>query len=274
MQSKKEMSLLLSSLLVLFGNWVHLNHGVAVKAETTGLDETAFCKQYKSWPRGASSLYKADIEHIFFGQEERLLARAAEDNDARALANLIREGVPADSKGIFQITPLFIALRSGSLSTFVELLALGASPNQCMDTGFSVMNMAAQFNDPRFLKYLLEYGGNPNLAAGEVFLLPPLFAALDPLGEPGDLKKIEYLIEAGAQVDFFSVNGFTPITSAAQVGRFDIVSLLLDRGASVNDVDPTGKTLSDYLELVNDERQQEFLELVRDRMKVPTRRNR
>jgi uncharacterized protein len=58
------------------------------------------------------------------------------------------------------------------------------------------------------------------------------FAALD-----GDAEKCARLIEEGYDPNAFDVVGHTPLHYAAEKEHFDVVSLLLSRGANINALD-------------------------------------
>ena len=62
-----------------------------------------------------------------------------------------------------------------------------------------------------------------------------------------DLRKVEILLEAGADVNRRSWNGTTPAMAAGLIGRFDIVHLLLESGADASIKDSAGKSLWDVI---------------------------
>src|SRR6185436_16315040 len=55
----------------------------------------------------------------------------------------------------------------------------------------------------------------------------------------GSAPMIGVLLDAGAEVNAFDPAGETPLMSAARVGKIDAVTMLLDRGATVDLADNT-----------------------------------
>src|SRR4029434_6398387 len=76
--------------------------------------------------------------------------------------------------------------------------------------------------------------------------------------ESRNLKKIESLIEAGADVNSRDTDGLTPLILSSWKGYSEAVSLLLDKGAYINATDKDGDTpliaaaLAGYFETVKD----------------------
>jgi len=58
----------------------------------------------------------------------------------------------------------------------------------------------------------------------------------------GLITLVEFLLEAGVDVDARDHNQRTPLHDAAQCGREDVVRILLDRGATIDARDATGET--------------------------------
>lgn len=57
-----------------------------------------------------------------------------------------------------------------------------------------------------------------------------------------DIREVEALLDAGANVDIAGSTGFTPLMQAAEMENIDIARMLLDRGARVNHSDRHGTT--------------------------------
>jgi ankyrin repeat protein len=57
----------------------------------------------------------------------------------------------------------------------------------------------------------------------------------EPAGQ-GDLEQVKKMIEKGAKVDKKDIAGQTPLMYAAETGKIDVVTYLIDQGADVNAV--------------------------------------
>ena len=177
------------------------------------------------------------LETMFPDAMVRSLASAAGEGDLAEVDRLVAEGVNVNARGTQDATPLFWSLRD--LSGFTKLLELGADPNVVFGDGGSVMHWAARAEGTDFLRATLRHGGDPNLVAG-TFRRTPLFEAIG-----RNDASIELLLDAGADIDARSSNGDTAAMVAAGRGRFDVVYLLLSRGASYSVANDNGVTLAD-----------------------------
>lgn len=178
------------------------------------------------------------LETMFPDARARLLASAAGEGNLAEVDRLVAEGVNVDSRGTQNATPLFWSMRNPS--GFTKLLELGANPNVVFGDGGSVMHWAARAEDTGLLRAALRHGGDPNLVAG-AFERTPLFEAIG----RNDTAALDLLLDAGADIDARSSNGDTAAMVAAGRGRFDVVYLLLSRGASYSVPNDNGVTLVD-----------------------------
>lgn len=177
------------------------------------------------------------LETMFPDDRVRSLAAAAGEGNLAEVDRLVGEGANINARGTQDATPLFWSMRN--LSGFTKLLELGADPNVVFGDGGTVMHWAARAEDADFLRAVLRRGGDPNLAAGS-FRRTPLFEAIG-----GNDAAIELLLDAGADIDARSSNGDTAAMAAAGRGRFDVVFLLLSRGASYTVTNDKGVGLTD-----------------------------
>jgi hypothetical protein len=118
---------------------------------------------------------------------------------------------------------------------------LGADPNmQDLEDGASPLMEAADIGtngidaDPRFLKLLLKYGGDPN-AVENGPLKQTKFTPLIVACRSGDLEYVKILIAAGANVNGLSGYGESPLEAACNevetTENPDIVLYLIEKGA-------------------------------------------
>jgi ankyrin repeat protein len=197
------------------------------------------------------------LEAMFTNGQVRALARAAGEGNTSQIDELVKQGVDVNARGTHNVTPLFWALRNNNLKGFKKLLELDADPNVVFGEG-SVMHWAAKHEDVAFLKAALQHGGDPNLEAGKLEKTP-LF---DTIGISGGANEqaMRVLLEAGADINAKTsgqifgkpMGGKTPVMTAADLGRFDIVYELLERGADYKVKDDNGYDLADRVASMRD----------------------
>lgn len=87
--------------------------------------------------------------------------------------------------------------------------------------------MLHKFIKTCFLGSLLFLGSLP-------LVEPALASPIHDAAVAGDVELVELLIENGADVDDRDVHGYTPLILAIQAGNTDIAKVLIDNGADVN----------------------------------------
>jgi ankyrin repeat protein len=179
------------------------------------------------------------LETMFPDERIRSLAEAAGDGRVAEVDRLVKSGVDVNGRGTGNATPLFWAMKNRE--GFTKLLKLGADPNVLFDDGGTMMHWGARLKDPGLLEVALQFGGDPNLVAGSMGNTP-LFEAIGS-GE----TSITLLLDAGANADARNTFGSTVAMSAAGIGRFDVVYLLLSRGASYEVSNNDGVRLVDRI---------------------------
>jgi ankyrin repeat protein len=170
-----------------------------------------------------------------------LLARGADPNQANAagatalhyavgdvamVKSLLDHGARPDPLAS-EISPLMIAaLRDDGDAVVKLLLAHGANPARAVE-------LAA--GNPTSLRLLVDAGAPINTKRGE-------FSPLHGAALRGSLDSATLLVEHGAVVDARDAMGRTPLMWAAQMGRGDVVQLLLAHGADPNVVETFSNT--------------------------------
>ena len=105
-------------------------------------------------------------------------------------------------------------------------MCAGADANDADMNGHTPLLEAVMCRDAEVAQVLLDYGAEPNVADSEGFT--PLYRAAGP---GGNRQLVKLLLERGALVDGASEYGWTPLRTAANLGRRDVVKVLLDNGA-------------------------------------------
>ena len=171
----------------------------------------------------------ADVNKINYGGITPIM-RAAEGfrEDMDGIKLLISSGAnvnAADRKGE---TALWLAARSGHLSTTKLLLESGASVNTMDCSDKSALFIAVKNSHIATAKLLLESGANVNAADRNHE------TALYCAAKNGCLSLTELLLESGANVHVANKVGGTAVTIAALSGHANIVKALVESGANVN----------------------------------------
>jgi ankyrin repeat protein len=176
------------------------------------------------------------------------LAKAVRDENIKT----IREIVNRDKLDLnyqepkYGQTLLMLTVRNEQKKPLETLLELGADPN-IYDTfsGRSVIIEAADIdNYPKnieFINLLIKNGANPNdeeigerNVSNTTRLTPLLAACRDQNEKFSPLKKVEFLVEAGAKVNYTNEYDQFPLAEALLSENMDVVLYLLQKGADYN----------------------------------------
>ena len=127
------------------------------------------------------------------------------------------------------------ALSNGSPETYSCLLQAGLEPDYRLP-GYmgTALTGAAIFGKPRLTRLLLERGANPN-SPNARFGGPPQMGALACAAtciknHKASAEIVSMLLEAGAKID-----GSGALHEACYKGRLDVVRILIESGANVNE---------------------------------------
>lgn len=125
---------------------------------------------------------------------------------------------------------------SGNIQKVRDLLALGADPNTCDETGVTPLMFAVQSGNINLVELLIESGANVNAYPknGNTALHAAVMAANDSIAE--------LLIKHGAEINAKNVRGLTPLHFAVWNGLPYLTDLLIYYGADLNTKDYRGNT--------------------------------
>jgi ankyrin repeat protein len=158
----------------------------------------------------------------------------------------------------FGQTLLIWAILNDRYKSAEKLLRLGADPDLQNYNGLSALMYAAEWSveewkgDPKYLRLVLRYGGNPNAISNPKVpparLQTPLIAAVNSLS----LENVKILISAGADPDYAdSCN--SALAAAFNLGQIDMVRYLVIernvdvRSANCEALDGKSITVATYL---------------------------
>jgi uncharacterized protein len=135
---------------------------------------------------------------------------------------------------------LLKAATEGDLAAAQAALRSGASKDATTDFGFTALHVAATAGHLQVVRLLIDGGADVDRRGPHgVSRVSPLFQAI---GWP---KIMEALLDAGANVDGATMQGVTPLMSAAAFGEMESVRLLLARGADPKRLDNSGSSAAD-----------------------------
>lgn len=160
------------------------------------------------------------------------LSYAAIDNDVEIVKLLLESGAKPDAGINF---PLYEACWAGEniknrYETISLLLQYGANINKKhRNTTYTPLMATIKKQNGLYAAYLVAHGAKVDIlnSEGESALM----LAVDYRAGKSDSTVIRKLLEAGANVNFIAKNGNTALSIACFNGDYEIVKLLLDKGA-------------------------------------------
>ena len=167
------------------------------------------------------------------------LRAAAKKGAVEALRFLVEEGVSIDDADKDGWTPLIYAALKGHLAVVQYLLEQGADQNKAMNNGASPLYIASQ----------------SRLIMGDIRGWNPLLVAVF----RDYLMVVQCLLEQGADVNKAADNGVTPLHIAARLGHAEILSCLMNWGASL-----TARITTNGRLPINDAANEAIKQLIRD----------
>lgn len=182
---------------------------------------------------------------LFKGTPAWDLAKAVDNEDTTKIVSIItrNKALLESREPKFGQTLLQMAVKTLKFESVKALVLLGADPNST-DTydGSSPLTDAAGIDflghdtygsDSRYLKILLEHGGNPNLEGNgaERSTPTPLVVAC----KKGQLDYVKILLNAGANINALDKYGSSPLESACMGAAIyrkpEVVIYLIEKGA-------------------------------------------
>jgi ankyrin repeat protein len=209
-------------------------------------------------------------------------------DDTELADTLIRAGADVKAANRYGITALYLACQNGNAAMIAKLLKAGADANATVTEGETALMTAARTGVVEATKVLLDHGaqvdakeswhgetalmwavaeGHPDMARELIVhgadvnarstvnkwarqttseprekwlplggLTPLLFAA-----RQGCLECAQVLVEKGADVNIVDPTGISPVLMAIINGHYDVAGFMLDKGTDPNLADETGR---------------------------------
>ncbi len=200
----------------------------------------------KNGPTGISALYKAcyngslDIVTTLVDAGANvnfksltgftLLYVAVQNEHKQVVEYLLSKGVNVDEKNTESgYTALYLACDSGSLDIAKILVDAGANVNLKTNEDYSPLFNSVRSKNLLLVEYLLSKGAVIDEKNGKIGLTPLYKACYD-----GSLDIATVLVDAGADINLKSTEGFAPLCVAVQNKHKHIVEYLLTKGAIVD----------------------------------------
>ena len=146
------------------------------------------------------------------------------------------------STGVCYAQTLGEALSKRDTPAVVRLIKSGKDVNAVDNYGTSALMNACRWADDTAVSFLLRHGATVDKPRSSKGRTPLMVACAYYSGKAICLM----LIEKGADVNAIAEGGVTPLMLAAQSAKFDVVELLLKKGANPNAKDARSKTAVDY----------------------------
>ena len=162
------------------------------------------------------------------------------------------------------------AVGSGNLEAIEAALTSGINVDSFDAMGTTALCIIASIGNATIARALIKAGADVNFGEETLGLTPLIEAAGNiaaaiyyggPERETDHLEVIQLLIEAGADVNLPTRDGYRPLMAAASSGSIKAVKLLLRAGAEVNVADNQGDTA---LILARDAERDEVVELLKE----------
>src|SRR2546426_957231 len=163
------------------------------------------------------------------GDGSTALLWAAHWNALETAALLIRAGADANAANDFRMTPLSQACTNGSAAFVDLLLKAGANPNTPVATGVPPLMTCARSGNADAVEMLLARGADVNAKEPAQNQAALMWAAAE--HHPG---VVGMLIEAKADLQARTKNGFTALHFAAREGDIESARQLLAAGVNID----------------------------------------
>lgn len=187
-----------------------------------------------------------------------------EECDKPLVKALLNRGIDLTARGTNGDTALHLAVKATDVEIAIRLLSAGSDVDAVGEGGATPLHCAAQTSEKKMVQALLSWEAKPDMRnekgetpvdvakdpqmvrhellrkANDVEGLKPLQRA----AEDGELEVVRLLLDLGACVDENNANGSgqTALMVAARMGHQDVAELLVKAGADVDAVDRYGRT--------------------------------
>jgi len=176
----------------------------------------------------AAGAKEPTMKKYFQGSDaEKMLEQAIRQDSAEGIVKAVKAGADPNTRGLYGVTPLEMAVGDLRKNAVAELLRQGADMNVRDAEGNTAVTWAvvAYKRDPQILDMLLDAGADPNTLLNDDDPIIVWFLAVH------DLDAIRYLHEKGANIDARDRSKRPLIIGEGISEDWDSVWTLLELGA-------------------------------------------
>ena len=166
--------------------------------------------------------------------KEELIHFASRNGFTSLVEKLLKEGMPVDSRGELQFTPLHLASSRGHEDVAKLLLRNGAEVNALGKEKSTPLHLASEEGNVAVGKILIENGANVN-SVDDVFKATPL----DYAAKYGSIPLMKLLLEKGSDVNSFEDCSVLHIATIHR--NIEVIEFLLQNGAIIDSEDEGGR---------------------------------
>ncbi len=178
------------------------------------------------------------------------LYQAAENGRLPVVSLLVERGANVSLPGRTGTTPLSAAAYMGSVPIVELLMRKGADPKTVDTTGKTAIVYAAGRGFPAVVRLLLGHGVDVNARYGnDLTVLMWAAGHSEEAGVKDVVEVLTLLLDSGAHIDDADNRGRTALMIAAELNHAAAVDLLIARGADKSLKDKEGKRASDLTSL-------------------------
>lgn len=134
---------------------------------------------------------------------------------------------------------LLEAVESKNYTLVEQYIKEGEKVNKANKKGQFPLWIATWNNDPQMITLLLKNGADPKQ---QFKVKDGKLGCMDIAAQEGELEVIKLLADAGADVDQKGLVGHTPLRIAARNGRTDVVAYFISKGCDINTQGNDGAT--------------------------------
>ena len=195
-------------------------HAFAREQPGTALADAA---ERKNWEELNTRLNGATAQDVNVAQADGMTALhwAVFYQQDDVVEQLLKRDAKVHSKTAYNITPLSLAVETGTAESVSMLLAAGADPNDRRLGEETPLMLAARRGAPAVVQSLIGAGADVN--AKEVRDQTALMWA----AEAGNAAVVKTLLDSGADLNRSLESGFTAFLFAARQGKLECVRVLL-----------------------------------------------
>jgi ankyrin repeat protein len=175
-------------------------------------------------------------------------------DDTEIADTLIRAGADVKAANRYGITPLYLACQNGNPAIIEKLLKSGADPNATVTEGETALMTAARTGVAEAARVLLDHGARVDakeswhgetalmwaVAEGHAEMARELIAYRADVNARSNVNKWERQTTSEPREKWLPLGGLTPLLFAARQGCLECAAILVENGAGLNGVDPTG----------------------------------